>query len=241
MLVALHAGKRVLASADLARGPDYSCPHCDDAVRLHVGSVKTPHFSHLPRSSCSWAGESREHLEAKAAVLLSAGLPVLLGNAWDVQAEVAIGKRLAVADLVATNGGDSYSIEFQRSLILPDEIRRRTKVHEQHGFKVLWVLLGNPSFDSEDRLVLKDMQREIAELYGGRIAYYDGQSSMMVLEIVKAIRTIPEREYTDSSGYDCWVPEREVPYVARYLVRKKSYLRLPHGIPRFFQMCQSRL
>lgn len=44
---------------------DYYCPNYDAKVVLRNGLVKIPHFAHLSRTSCQYAGESQLHLQMK--------------------------------------------------------------------------------------------------------------------------------------------------------------------------------
>ena len=59
-------------------GRDYFCPSCREPLIVKSGNIKTRHFSHLSKSSCS--GESYLHYSAKHGVanLINVGLPVYL-------------------------------------------------------------------------------------------------------------------------------------------------------------------
>lgn len=107
------------------------CPECAEPVFVKDGTIKVTHFSHYPRSTCSYgAGESARHQLMKSRVLEAC-------SKWpEVKLERSVieGRR---ADVVLS--GAKTVVECQSSAISVDEWTERSMDYSDNGWSVLWV------------------------------------------------------------------------------------------------------
>ncbi len=127
------SGQLLLAqNADKKQGP-FSCPGCQQEVRLRQGQVMLPHFAHVSKDKCHYfsENESVEHLSLKAA------LYDVLCRSEKVQVEASLPKIGQIADLLVN---DQLALEVQCSSLSQERLRQRTKAYRLHGYQVLWLL-----------------------------------------------------------------------------------------------------
>ena len=136
--------KRVSDNADVvatevARGPEYRCPECNQLVIIRKGPKIIHHFAHRSAASCAYGrGETQAHLRAKLMLrdaFRSRGFQadveqVVLSSESDRRADVLIWK---------PNTDRRVAIEVQHSYLSPSDIERRTKAYMAAGVPVIWI------------------------------------------------------------------------------------------------------
>jgi hypothetical protein len=136
--------KRVSDNADVvatevARGPEYRCPECNQLVIIRKGPKIIHHFAHRADASCAYGrGETQAHLRAKLMLrdaFRSRGFQadveqVVLSSESDRRADVLIWK---------PNTDRRVAIEVQHSYLSPPDIERRTKAYMAAGVPVIWI------------------------------------------------------------------------------------------------------
>ena len=136
MLIAKLKGSRVLARDMTDRSAEFICPECGERVTLVKGSIRVPHFRHLANSSCYFAqGETEEHMTAKEWLYNKMKKSCI---EWvEIECRRFDGIRPDVAFKFVTFDF-SVGVEFQRSDISLEEIRRRSQLYLEHGLGLLW-------------------------------------------------------------------------------------------------------
>lgn len=138
MLVANENGQLVLANKAQA-GSKYTCPTCQQPVRLRRGKKMVAHFAHLPGANCVMnEGETAEHLLGKQQLfnwLAFRGLAPRL--------EVYLPEINQRPDILFNDGGTQTAVEFQCSPLSVQRLRERNDGYRQLGITPVW-LLGEP-------------------------------------------------------------------------------------------------
>lgn len=144
MLIALdEKSKLIQAHKKLKRKRSYYCPACNEKVYLKIGEIIQPHFAHFTKSQCSVfsEGETEEHLKGKQ----------LLADTFErinkqknknlrIEIEAYLPKLKQRPDLLVCTEDEKYAIEFQCSSLSVENVLRRTKGYQEHGYDVIWVL-----------------------------------------------------------------------------------------------------
>lgn len=138
MLVAKHNGQLVMANiAD--PGLKYSCPICDQEVRLRRGQIKVAHFAHCRGAGCSYGeGETEEHLLGKVQIY-----QWLAQRGIQVQVEYYLPKIAQRPDIMFQWRRQPVVIEFQCSPLSIQRISERNQGYHSLGIHPYWYL-GSP-------------------------------------------------------------------------------------------------
>ncbi len=148
-------------------GP-FHCPECEEELILKQGRVKIAHFSHLPYSECTYAGEpeSQEHINAKLEIYEA------------LKSEPEVSKLQVERYLKEVRPDISFyfenryiAIEVQISPLSLDELIRRTTAYTQKNIYVLWTpILPMDVFSG--RYAPKEWERNLHALYDGTVYYW---------------------------------------------------------------------
>lgn len=148
MLQALsERGDLVIAStltykeASRLRKGSFYCPECKEKVIVRAGPKVTPHFAHLPESSCTFGkrGESNYHKRAKL-LLFNWLQKQSFRNIYLERHLPQINQRPDI--LLETNKG-KVAVEFQSATITPTEITKRNQGYASENIFPLWILGKN--------------------------------------------------------------------------------------------------
>lgn len=142
------------------RHQHFYCPECKEKVIIRAGPQTTPHFAHVPSSSCTLkgGGESEYHFQAKLKLfrwLQSQSFP-------DVELEPYLPTINQRPDLLFSYGNKQIVIEFQSATIAPSEILQRNNGYKQENIYPLWILGENqfiPSSKSNYIFQINTFQR----------------------------------------------------------------------------------
>ncbi|MEW9501592.1 competence protein CoiA [Jeotgalibacillus marinus] len=115
----------------------FYCPQCHGEVRMKVGFVKIPHFSHISRSTCESFSEpeSAIHLQAKQQLY-----EWLKGSHMVVEIEKTYCNLSQRADVSVVHEDHEYAIEFQRSQLAQEHWNHRTNGYKTHNIIPFWLL-----------------------------------------------------------------------------------------------------
>src|SRR5262249_49208272 len=140
MLVAKRVSDNAeVVATEVARGPEYRCPECNQVVFIRKGRKCIPHFAHQPDASCVYGrGETFAHLQAKLLLRdnfrrrgLQADVErVVLSSESDRRADVLVWK---------PDSDRRVAIEVQHSYLSVEDIERRTKAYIAAGVPVIWI------------------------------------------------------------------------------------------------------
>ncbi|WP_019240510.1 MULTISPECIES: competence protein CoiA family protein [Bacillus] len=119
------------------REKQFYCPCCGSRVFLKAGKIKVAHFAHKANESCSYAteGETEEHLLGKQLLYTW-----LRKQNLNVQMEKFFPSFKQRADLYVENDGKKFAIEYQCSIISPEDIKKRTVFYRKNGVTPIWIL-----------------------------------------------------------------------------------------------------
>lgn len=108
---------------------DFFCFSCKETLKLKLGKVRLPHFSHLPNSLCQSFSEpeSPEHLALKSVI-----------QKWEkkVELEVYLPNLSQRPDGLLMN----ICLEIQCSSLSTDRLSERTRNYRANNYQVLWLL-----------------------------------------------------------------------------------------------------
>ena len=115
----------------------YYCPCCSGRVFLKAGKIKMPHFAHAPHTTCHAAteGETEEHLSGKKMLY-----EWLEAQGYEPELEKYFPDFQQRADVFVRHNGKDYAIEYQCSVISPDELKRRTRMYLNYRITPIWIL-----------------------------------------------------------------------------------------------------
>lgn len=148
MLQALSERGELITPAKLSRAEIkelrqqlFRCPECHEKVIIRAGPRVTPHFAHLPESTCSLNrhGESNYHKRAK----------LLLFNWLQKQKypKVHLEKYLPTIkqrpDILLETKKGQVAVEFQSATTSPIEISERNQGYASENIFPLWILGKN--------------------------------------------------------------------------------------------------
>lgn len=134
--------EKVVADRSL-RGGEFQCPKCCEAVTLKAGHIVTAHFAHRVRAICSWAGESREHIQIKRAIydMIFDGITARgLQADYSVELEKDLGSARPDVWLEDRVKKVNIAIEVQASALTAESILERTARYRRLAAHVLWVV-----------------------------------------------------------------------------------------------------
>ena len=115
----------------------YYCPECQGTVRLKMGEIKSPHFSHITPCCSTTKLESEWHQKGKK--LMYEWACTL--NPSKIELEYYIKSIKRTADLMFEVDHKQYVIEIQKSLIPSREIEQRTQDYESANFVPIWIFI----------------------------------------------------------------------------------------------------
>ncbi|MFY3791493.1 competence protein CoiA [Ureibacillus sp. MALMAid1270] len=122
----------------LRKDVSFFCPQCKSDVQLKIGTIKIPHFAHLPNHHCDSLfaeGESAQHLLGKAHLF---HLFQRLG--YEVELESFLSELNQRPDLLVKNDIDKCNaIEFQCSPIPNDLYLKRTNGYLTNNITPIWI------------------------------------------------------------------------------------------------------
>lgn len=127
-------------------GP-FFCPSCREEVDLKISSNKAQFFHRKPCRKKA-EGESLEHFSGKFLLY-----HWLISNGFQVELEKYLPKTRQRPDLFCKWRGKHLAIEFQCSVISPEEIRKRSRSYTKMKINFLWVL--------HDKLLVNHTNQEI--------------------------------------------------------------------------------
>ena len=116
---------------------EFYCQTCQQQVRLKVGAIKKPHFSHLTKCQHLTNPESDEHQLGKS--LMFSWIKSL--NPDQLIVEYRLPHINRIADLYFTLNHQKYVIEIQKSLISKQELDNRTKAYESAHIIPIWLFI----------------------------------------------------------------------------------------------------
>lgn len=130
LLAALTNQKKIISANNAKKHTNYSCPSCQQIVRLRGGIYKRKHFYHLhPTNQCHARAKSITHTQ------IQLKLNDALNNS---QMEHFFPQIKRIADVVWWP--QHIIFEIQCSPITTSEIIARNKDYQSIGFEVVWVL-----------------------------------------------------------------------------------------------------
>src|SRR5690625_2070394 len=133
----------------------FFCPHCHEKVIIRAGPKVTPHFAHLPDSTClmSKGGESNYHQQAK-----------LYLYHWlqkqsfrNVFLEKFISSIHQRPDILLETNNRLIAVEFQSSTISTNEFYQRNEGYASENIFPIWIL-------GENKLIKKCKRRFIFQI-----------------------------------------------------------------------------
>ena len=145
MLIATNnKNDQILAAKDLCKLETYICPSCQSPVHLKAGSVMRAHFAHFQKEACDVfsEGETEEHLRGKQQLY-----DWLVGLGHKVEMEAYLPQIMQRPDLLLKLDREEIAIEFQCSGIAIEKVRERTEGYLNNGYKIIWVLGENFSYE----------------------------------------------------------------------------------------------
>lgn len=155
MLVAIDKLGEKKYAHNVQKGIEVFCPECKGRVMLKKGTVRIPHFAHIPPSYCSnGTGETERHMEIKLGIFKA-----LQSRVNCLEMEYSIGHRRA--DIYFEFNGNRVVIEVQNSNISTDEIWDRVSDYNLAGCVVLWVLNADMSLKYKNVNEISDKEHRL--------------------------------------------------------------------------------
>jgi hypothetical protein len=108
---------------------------CGAPGHLRVSKKGTQHFYHAADAGCSYAEESREHLEIKYQIYR-----ICKSENWETSVEFPAPDRTWISDVYATREGRNVVFEIQISRISPDDLEERDRKYRNKGIESYWLL-----------------------------------------------------------------------------------------------------
>jgi len=122
----------------LRNASQFTCPQCENPLRLKIGKVVTPHFAHIVLTNCLTSFSEREsptHLIGKQQL---AEFFIQVG--CEVSVEAYLPKIAQRPDLLVRKNNKLRAIEFQCSVISIEEVARRNKGYKKIGVTAIWLV-----------------------------------------------------------------------------------------------------
>lgn len=110
---------------------------CGSNPVLKTSRLGTRFFAHRGRSACTEAGETAEHLFAKACIAQAVGKTDWIAEV-EARGKAPDGSRW-IADVLATRGKSRVAFEVQWSPQSREETRRRQELYQAAQVRTLWV------------------------------------------------------------------------------------------------------
>lgn len=218
MLTANLNNIRVYAEECHDRKADYRCPECGEKVILAKGSVKISHFKHEAHAACEYAGETADHLRAKAWLYRN------LKRRPDIEIVEAECSRFEGIrpDVAFKCQGKWFGVEIQHSGISKEEIAERTARYQKLGVYILWIATEKTykkifqiRHDKYPEIKLSLQNRCFIELHKALIVFTGNR--LLAFTFNPAIR---EREIWDDGPTDeFYTVELKTTFVPRYMCR----------------------
>ncbi len=139
-----------------------TCPLCRRLVVLKAGTIRAPHFAHMPGAVCSHPDaepESERHRAGKA--MLARWLSARLPDA-SIILEAPIEETGQRADLLIFSAeGGRVAIEFQCADLGGREWKRRHALYREAAICDLWILGANRLIRSDTGFKLGELERTL--------------------------------------------------------------------------------
>ena len=119
------------------------CPECGEEVMKKVSRNGVVFFAHIPKKHRQ--EETQAHQEGKHLLLES-----LKSHGFHAELEPYVSSIEQIPDIVVTEGKNAWCIEYQCSVISPEDIVERTKHLNEIGMSVQWILGEN--YESQHKL-----------------------------------------------------------------------------------------
>lgn len=119
----------------------FSCPICQNPVKLKLGLKRRWHFSHQKGKSCSFTAEAESdyHLQGKS--LLFKWLR--LTQVSRIELEPFLSGLNQRPDILLQTLSHQVALEYQCSTISPELFSKRTSAFQRVGIMPIWILGGN--------------------------------------------------------------------------------------------------
>lgn len=208
--------KRVLIW-NAKQGEPYVCPECGMPVIPHKGPKVIHHFKHKAKSNCPYgAGETRDHLEAKAILqqtFISRGIPA--ESEVFVNCLSQFGNRCA--DVMVSPPGRPFrvAVELQKSKISIKELFLRSKAYTTNNIYALWIPfieINSPDENNNEthpygskthtlgRYSARPWEKELFKLID-QVWYYESKKKMLwQADISACFLDVPYSEFYSPDG-----------------------------------------
>jgi len=116
----------------------FTCPQCENPLRLKIGKAVIPHFAHIVLSNCTTSFSEREsptHLDGKQQL---AEFFTRIG--CEVSVEAYLPKISQRPDLLVRKNKKLFAIEFQCSVISIQDVVERNKGYKKIKIPAIWLL-----------------------------------------------------------------------------------------------------
>ena len=116
----------------------FTCPQCENPLRLKIGKVVTPHFAHIVLTNCLTSFSEREsptHLIGKQQLA-----EFFTHVGCEVSVEAYLPKIAQRPDLLVRKNKKLCAIEFQCSVISIEEVAKRNSGYKKLGIEAVWIL-----------------------------------------------------------------------------------------------------
>jgi competence protein CoiA len=204
-------GVKIIASDSTKAESPFVCPLCKSEVILHKGRIKIAHFSHLPKSLCSYGrGETTLHRTCKTSLYHNLSKHPDIRNC---ELEKILPPRdeadsVSIPDIYfdkIENGRTiGIAIEVQVSSLSEQELFRRTTAYKKKGIYVLWL---HPIDKKIERVIKLDRnkysprfwEKWVYALYFGNVYYFYGGLDVLPLSFEDHYIEVPLTDF--GGGY----------------------------------------
>ncbi|WP_075617317.1 competence protein CoiA [Paenisporosarcina indica] len=116
----------------------FTCPQCENPLRLKIGKVVIPHFAHIVINNCLTSFSEREspgHLKGKQQLT-----EFFARTGCEVAVEAYLPKIAQRPDLLIQQKGKRFAIEFQCSVISSEDVAKRNQGYKSINLPSIWLL-----------------------------------------------------------------------------------------------------
>lgn len=192
MLVALDPTDLRLMAWEATKRVAYRCPACGEPVTLKRGTKVIDHYAHRPGAACANAGETKQHLEMKAAFYRAIHDEA---GCSSCELERPLGGRRADV-FVPLVSGRKLALECQHSNISADEATQKLFDYAAHTVDCLYIVHAE-AFPDYDRRV------GITSLHGREVAVPGWVRAIATPQhhLLEMLRGKPRFEHVDTYPY----------------------------------------
>ncbi|MCP3026673.1 competence protein CoiA [Halobacillus sp. A5] len=165
----------------LKKNAEFFCPTCNETLIIRFGRKVTPHFAHLPSSTCEVKsrGESTYHEGGKWLLY-----QWLNNQGYQVVVEPYLSEINQRPDILLTIDGKKAAIELQCASIPAKDVMNRTQGYRKAGIFPLWIL-GRNQLKRKGKYIL-----QLDQFHKEMIYSFQSQYCMYYLDVEgKAIIT----------------------------------------------------